>query len=70
MIGRYTTETKKTGCGATYSTGYLDPYIVDNMHVETTQKVPSKPQDSRYTEYKMYLIPEPLAQAMLKNLHV
>ena len=61
---------KKTGSGATYSTGYLDPDIVDNMHVETAQKVPSKPQDSIYTEYKMYIIPEPLARAILKNLHV
>ena len=44
--------------------------IVNNKHVRTAQRVPSGPQDSRYTQDELYVIPEPLIQEIFENLHV
>ena len=44
--------------------------IVDNRHVRTAQRVPSGPEDSRYTQDELYVIPEPLIQEIFENLGV
>ena len=43
--------------------------IVNNKHVRTAQRVPSGPQDSRYTQDELYVIPEPLIQEIFENIH-